>query len=232
MISHQFAVLCHQGLRTGNVTLSQRFEQFKKEELLKLPSSRTQHAEQAVAPSSLGAWAGSNSDPWPELKLKTEPEWEVALRDPEWQQPVDADPWDDWDVHEDVQVVPDQDSRSALRYSAPRRPSTAGREYSGLPNQPTIRSFFKATPRDEQRPAPPPSEVTSSGTSGAQPPLSELDDSWDLDILMAGAGDSFVPCKECTVLRSETRAMPSIHMARRARLIRIHIAVLVDRIWQ
>lgn len=194
-------------MRTDNLTLSQRFDQFKKEELYKLPSSRTQQVEQAVVPE---AWTGSNSDPWPELKLKTEPKWEVDPDpDLEWQQPVDADPWDDWDVHDDVQVVPDQDVRSVLRYAAPR-PSTAGREYSGLPNQPTIRSFFKATPRDEQRPTPPPPDVTSSGASGAQPPLSELDDSWDLDILMAGAGDSFVPCKECTVLRSETRCL-AIH---------------------
>ncbi|KAK3910920.1 putative ATP-dependent DNA helicase HFM1 [Frankliniella fusca] len=113
----------NQGLRAGGMTLSQRFERFKKTPNLKrLPSLALEDDDD------------DPDDPPPLLQSvprAAEAAAVPAVADEEVIVIEDDFPVDDWDV----QVVPGS-----------QRASSSGLEYSAIPHQPTIKNFFKSAP--------------------------------------------------------------------------------------
>ncbi|XP_034242454.1 uncharacterized protein LOC117645973 [Thrips palmi] len=169
-------------VRGDYMSLSQRLEHFKK-----TPAKKLQHGVEDDDPDDPPCPATGAAT------LSSKPSQAAPRKPPV--VVVTLDPWDEDsgdDVQDDVQVVPDESW-------TPKQEPVDAIEYSSYPNQPTIRNFFK--PEPPASPSPPSCSTANFASAAADvkadaAPASrfDLDDSWDLDILVAVEGDTFVPC--------------------------------------
>lgn len=164
------------------MSLSQRFDQFKMAQAKKL-----QHGSGMEDPDEDPDCPADEPEPIRAPPRKAASRTLKAAP----RRPVVDLTLDPWDEDENVQVVPDDDSK------APKKEPVI--EFSKYPKQPTIRNFFKPEP-----PASPPPNLhacacdtpgfASTVTNSTPSSRFDLDDSWDWDILIAAEGCSFEPC--------------------------------------